>query len=556
MKSNAFILLLLGASVLFFAHPEISPLASLLTSSCAFAFIWLGGDQAKTNRGKACIFFSCYAFVFSGHFFWLARPEYHGFPILILYGILVALYAFFFTWISLQVLHRKESVHRLLLLGGWLYLFEWAMGHFLCGFTLDELGVHLLWHPISAQGASFFGSRVLSLLVFYTNVMVFFSTKNPSARKGAMLLLLSPYLVGVPHYFMKERAAINVQRLSVGLIQTGLLPEEKRPIPKDYSKCIPLYLQWKQLLMYAHELREKTVRLDLVVFPEAAVPFAATAPVLPLQEAQELLQSTIGYTESPSQQKWVRSTYLGKYVSHGFFFEAISSYLQAPVYAGLLHEEGYDAYTSIFAFYPDGKMYERYDKRILVPVAEGVPFSILRTLSAQYGISDFFTPGKEYQALTGPVKIMPNICYEEMRGDVLRHASRDVQLFLNVTNDVWYPHSTLPERHYAQAKLRAIENGVACVRSCNTGITAAVMPTGREIGRLVDKGNQSEWAKGAICLDVPAISFSTPFSLWGETPIASLMLLLIVLDVLHLFGAYHRIKKRIDRNGKKTVQVH
>ena len=57
-------------------------------------------------------------------------------------------------------------------------------------------------------------------------------------------------------------------------------------------------------------------------------------------------------------------------------------------------------------------------------------------------------------------------------------------LLLNVTNDAWFGMTSGPYQHFAQARLRAIEEGLPLIRAANTGISAIVDPYGRVVAEL------------------------------------------------------------------------
>jgi apolipoprotein N-acyltransferase len=53
------------------------------------------------------------------------------------------------------------------------------------------------------------------------------------------------------------------------------------------------------------------------------------------------------------------------------------------------------------------------------------------------------------------------------------------ELLTTITNDAWFGDTSAPYQHFAQASMRAIENGRYLVRAANTGISGVVDPYGR-----------------------------------------------------------------------------
>jgi apolipoprotein N-acyltransferase len=128
---------------------------------------------------------------------------------------------------------------------------------------------------------------------------------------------------------------------------------------------------------------------------------------------------------------------------------------------------------------PDG----RYDKTRLVPFGEYVPFGdVLPMRKVTPGSIDLSAgPGPRTLTLPGLPAMSPIICYEAIfPGRVVDRNMRPAWIF-NVTNDAWYGRSSAPYQHFAQAGMRAIEQGRYLARAANTGISGVIDPYGREV---------------------------------------------------------------------------
>jgi apolipoprotein N-acyltransferase len=137
-----------------------------------------------------------------------------------------------------------------------------------------------------------------------------------------------------------------------------------------------------------------------------------------------------------------------------------------------------------------GHILDSYDKVHLVPFGEYLPFE---TAFDRLGLRQFvhipggFDAGSKRRLLVVPglPAVAPLICYEAIfPGEVVPSGAPRPGLLLNVTNDGWFGTTTGPYQHFAQARLRAIEEGLPLIRAANTGISAIVDPYGRVLAEL------------------------------------------------------------------------
>ncbi|HAD85900.1 MAG TPA: apolipoprotein N-acyltransferase, partial [Rhodospirillaceae bacterium] len=190
------------------------------------------------------------------------------------------------------------------------------------------------------------------------------------------------------------------------------------------------------------------------------------------------------------------------------------------------------AYNSLYVVEASGRIADVYDKHHLVPFGEYVPFEAwLSWLKITVGRGNFSPgPGGRVMEVQGLPPVSPLICYEVIfPGAVVPEDGVEAgesrprpRWLLNITNDAWFGVTPGPYQHFAAARLRAVEEGVALVRVANTGISAIVDPWGRVLERLdLD-------TSGTLDGGLPEpIGGRTFYSLWGNAgPLALSVLFL------------------------------
>ena len=152
------------------------------------------------------------------------------------------------------------------------------------------------------------------------------------------------------------------------------------------------------------------------------------------------------------------------------------------------HQNGVRLFNSLFAVSPTGQIVDVYDKKHLVPFSEYMPF---KALFSALGLQQL-TGGQGFNAgqtrtaisLRNVPPLSPLICYEVIFPGRVMATSGAVDWMLTITNDAWFGLSSGPHQHFAQARLRAIEEATPIVRVASTGISGVIDGMGRTVKSL------------------------------------------------------------------------
>jgi len=141
------------------------------------------------------------------------------------------------------------------------------------------------------------------------------------------------------------------------------------------------------------------------------------------------------------------------------------------------------AYNAATAIGEDGDILGNYVKAHLVPFGEYLP---MRFILEPLGISRLVPGTIDFLAGPGPgmidlgeayARVGMQICYEIIfSGEVVERGRRPDFIF-NPSNDGWFGEFG-PPQHLAQARMRAIEEGLPVLRSTTTGISAVIDAAG------------------------------------------------------------------------------
>ncbi len=198
---------------------------------------------------------------------------------------------------------------------------------------------------------------------------------------------------------------------------------------------------------------------------------------------------------------------------------------QAPVALGVQRRDDLRFYNSMVVLGQDGSVAQAYDKHHLVPFGEYMPFGDVLANFGIYGLAaqagNGYSSGPGAKLLDfGPLgKALPLICYEAVFAHDVNAAPERPNFLIQITNDAWFGKGAGPRQHLAQARMRAIEQGLPLARAANTGISAMIDPYGRITASL--PLNEAGFVDAAL----PQPLAATLYSRTGDFPFAFVLLL-------------------------------
>ncbi len=200
---------------------------------------------------------------------------------------------------------------------------------------------------------------------------------------------------------------------------------------------------------------------------------------------------------------------------------------EVPVVLGVQRRQNMRYYNSLVVLDANGAVDQLYDKHHLVPFGEYMPMGDLMArfgihgLAAQEGNGYSSGPGAQLLDLSALGTGLPLICYEAVFAHDVNAAPERPSFLMQVTNDAWFGKAAGPKQHLAQARMRAIEQGLPMARAANTGISAMIDPWGRVTASLALN------TEGFVDAPLPKPLPPTLYSRSGDLPLALLFALLL-----------------------------
>ncbi|WP_299024399.1 apolipoprotein N-acyltransferase [uncultured Sulfitobacter sp.] len=478
---GALLALLAGAVAAMGQAPFDVPVLMVLGLSIAFYV----ARSAQTPRAAAAAGFGVGFAYFAITLHWIVSPflvdaARHGWMAPFAVVLMAAGGALF--WAAAFWAARRLSPQLWVLVPCWTAV-ELARAYIFTGFPWASPAQAMV-DTFAGQSLAWVGPHGLNFLLFAVAFAFVVAMKAATPLRAASFLALLPFVWPV-----SQGAPAHLSDTVLRLVQPNAPQHEKW----DPEKVGIFYT--RQLELTAAPPTAAFGPPDAVIWPETAIPW------------------NLAYAETILQE--ISAAAGGK-----------------PVVLGVQRTEEGRHYNSLIALGPQGEVSQLYDKHHLVPFGEYVPlgdfaarFGIVG-MAPQNGVGFSSGAGAQLMDLGAIGRALPLICYEAVFAHDVNAAPERADFIIHATNDAWFGTYAGPQQHLAQARMRAIEQGLPVARAANTGITAMIDPA----GRVLDSIGLGQ--AGFIDAALPLPLAPTLYSRTGDWPVTALLTILLGLAVL------------------------
>lgn len=297
------------------------------------------------------------------------------------------------------------------------YVFPWNLGSALSG------------TPLLGAAGRLWGANGITFWVAFIGFAVILGRRSKDHRRWGLPAILALFVLCMGGLIPVPQPD---QRLRVGVVQPNLIPLAKRGTLSAHEL----------FEAHAEPTRNFADRVDLVAWPETALPF-------PLNQAP-LYQDAL---------------------------QKLAEAVRAPLVIGTVGSQDGNLFSNeIWLFVPQQSP-QQYKKGSLVLFSERLPWvlSWAKYFDPNLGA---FEGGKEHEALRfGDVAMIPLVCFEAIRPRYVQEFEGN--LIVNLTNDAWFGESKASSLHLQHLLARSEERRMPLVRATNSGISCWVDPQGQ-----------------------------------------------------------------------------
>ncbi len=327
---------------------------------------------------------------------------------------------------------------------------EWAQNFFWFGLPFVRVALSQTNSLEFCQSANLFGSYFVSFIIVSINMLLAVSFKEKNKRQKtiaaflALLIFISNAAYGIVYIHHSEK---NTKAVKISAFQGNISTEEKwSDIMLDRSLIIYEGL--------AKEAAKSGAKYALL--PETVIPYV-----------------TEEYDDIDS------------------FFNDLAWHHGIKIMLGTFGRVDDGVGNIIRVYEPMREPQNVYTKQKPVPFGEYMPMrgiltAVFPPLDDINMLQRSLVPGEKSSIWQdGDMDFGYLICFDSIYSSLARESVKNgADILMISTNDSWFGTSHGLVMHLTHAKLRAIENGRSVLRAANTGISAAVSPTGEVIQKI------------------------------------------------------------------------
>ena len=533
LKPPAFIPLLIAGmlhAVSFAPVPlpgALLPFVQLL-SLTALLFFTLKSSSTKAALGGAWVF-GIVNFSVGVYWLYISMHQYGGMAPLVAGAALVLFSAFMAIYYVIAIalirltvpnpkqLAWKQQLWAASLCASAFTLLEWLRGTFLTGFPWLNIayahvdGMFAGWASIlGAYGVVWFAVFTAAALAFFALNTHQNAPKSQSFPLGIAVIFATLGIILGGITWHQPAGEPFFARLAQGNVSQHMKFD-----PQQLNDGVNLYKK-----LAALEPKTPESAPSIIILPETIV------PLFQHQWQPEFWQEWIDIATAQN------STLL----------------LGVPLYSQNAEQSHYtnsaisiDSSSSAVAI-QNAKITQRYDKHHLVPFGEFVPPGFRWFIDLLHIPLGDFHQGQTRQPnfAIGSQFIGPDICYEDVFGEEIIQSVRDhsshgagATVLVNISNLAWFGDTWALRQHLQIARMRSIETARPMLRATNTGMTAAILPTG-ELQAFLPSDTI-----GVLDVEVQGTTGFTPYVRWGNWPIIMFSLFAYLLSARVLRTANH-----------------
>ena len=372
-----------------------------------------------------------------------------GVLVLLLFAATFGLYAGVFAW-GFATIRSRAGPAWPLAIAAWFSACEFASPHFFPYFQ----GVAWYQTPSVFLASATTGVTGITFLVLLANAVAVQAIETARDRRGGVALAANALALALlvalacaasqrqdARIAAAERTATS---LRVAVVQPGGDPTAPPVRNREEARR-----EAEALTALAREAIDGDPAIDVVVFPEKSLEWEPT---------REWNRAVLALAASHRVEIWTGGS------------ASDTSDRKHPRY-----------FNSAFRLRSDGSIDPRYDKNVLVPFGEYVPFGErFPWLTKAIGRAPFTAGDGLPLYAAGVARFAFLICYEAILPAYVRDpVQRGANLLVNLTYDGWFGDTAEPEQHLMLVAVQAAQLGVPVIRSTTTGISALIDARGR-----------------------------------------------------------------------------